>query len=66
MLGVRRASITEAARRLQTAAVIRYRRGRITVLDKPRLQERACECYRFIRREYESLRGALPKLLSGK
>lgn len=66
MLGVRRASITEAARKLQTAAVIRYRRGRITVLDKPRLQDKACECYRFIRREYENLRGALPNLLSGK
>ena len=63
MLGVRRVSITEAAQRLQASALISYRRGRILVLDKPGLGKRACECYRFIRQEYEALHRQLPGLL---
>jgi CRP-like cAMP-binding protein len=66
MLGVRRVSITEAARKLQAEGLIRYRRGRIRVLDKPGLGRRSCECYRFIRHEYQRLQGALPRLLSAK
>ena len=64
MLGVRRESITEAARKLQAAALISYSRGHIRVLDKPGLGKQSCECYRFIRREYASLHGRLPRLLS--
>jgi Mn-dependent DtxR family transcriptional regulator len=45
LLGVRRESVTAAARRLQQAGVIRCRRGHITVLDRHRLEQRACECY---------------------
>jgi len=63
MLGVRRVSITEAAQKLQAAALIRYRRGHISVLDKPGLVKESCECYRFIRQQYERLHGALPELL---
>lgn len=66
MLGVRRVSITEAAQKFQADALIRYRRGRISVLDKPGLTERACECYRYIRQQYERLHRELPRLLHPK
>ena len=64
MLGVRRVSITTAARKLQVAALISYRRGRINVLDRPGLEKKSCECYQFIRRQYRSLHGELPQMLS--
>ncbi len=66
MLGVRRAGISEAASKLQAAGLIGYRRGRISVLDAPRLGKKACECYRFIRQQYRRLQGELPGLLSPK
>lgn len=55
MLGVRREGITEAAGKLQKAGVIEYRRGRITVLDRPRLESMTCECYEAVRSETERL-----------
>jgi CRP-like cAMP-binding protein len=55
MLGVRREAITEAAGKLQAAGLIQYRRGRITVTDRPGLEARACECYRVVRAECERL-----------
>ncbi len=54
-LGVRREGVTEAARRLQEAGVIRYARGRITVLDRPALETCSCECYGVVKREYDRL-----------
>jgi CRP-like cAMP-binding protein len=51
MIGVRREGVTEAAGKLQKARVIRYSRGQITVLDRPRLEAMACECYSVVRRE---------------
>lgn len=55
MLGVRREGVTEAAGALQRDGVIRYRRGRITVLDRAALEQRSCECYAVVRREYDRL-----------
>ena len=52
MLGVRREGVTEAALKLQAAGCIRYARGRITVLDRPALEVRTCECYAVVRKEY--------------
>jgi CRP-like cAMP-binding protein len=55
MLGVRREGVTEAALKLQAAGMIRYARGRITVLDRPALEERTCECYAVVKKEYDRL-----------
>jgi CRP-like cAMP-binding protein len=55
MLGVRREGVTECARKLQAAGLIRYARGKIVVLDRPGLERRTCECYDVVRREYERL-----------
>lgn len=56
MLGVRREGVTHAARKLQQAGAITYRRGHITVLDRPKLEELACECYAVVKRETDRLR----------
>jgi CRP-like cAMP-binding protein len=55
MLGVRREGVTEGALKLQEAGLIRYARGRITVLDRIGLEKRACECYRVVKEEYDRL-----------
>jgi len=55
MLGVRREGVTEAAVSLQEAGLIRYRRGHITVLDREGLEQRTCECYAVVRKEYDRL-----------
>ncbi len=55
VLGVRRESITEAAGALQRAGLIRYRRGHITVLERPGLELAACECYRVVTAESHRL-----------
>ncbi len=55
MLGVRREGVTEAAGKLQRAGVIQYSRGRIRVLDRPRLEGMTCECYEVVRKEYARL-----------
>jgi CRP-like cAMP-binding protein len=55
MLGVRREGVTEAAGKLQLAGLIHYRRGKITVLDRPRLETRSCECYQVVKTEFDRL-----------
>jgi CRP-like cAMP-binding protein len=55
MLGVRREGVTEAALKLQRLGLIRYSRGRIVVLDRPALEQRTCECYEVVKREYDRL-----------
>jgi hypothetical protein len=54
---------TEAASKFQTAELISYRRGRISVLDAQGLGKKACECYRFIGQQYRRLQGKLSELL---
>ena len=54
-LGVRREAVTEAARHLQEAGLIRYARGHIHVLDRPALETRTCECCAIVKREYGRL-----------
>ena len=66
LLGVRRAGITGSAGKLQAQGLIRYQRGRITVLDRRGLERTSCECYRFIRRQYADFQRVLPRLLSGR
>jgi Mn-dependent DtxR family transcriptional regulator len=58
MLGTRRAGVSEAASILQTAGLIRYSRGHITVTDREGLEEFACECYAVVKTEYDRLLGA--------
>lgn len=55
MLGARRATVTLIAGALQRAGLIQYQRGRVTILDRERLEEAACDCYRVIK----ELRGDL-------
>ena len=55
MLGVRREGVTEAAGKLQDLGLIHYSRGRITVLDRPGLEKRVCECYAVVKNEYDRL-----------
>lgn len=55
MLGVRREGVTEAALKLQRLGLIRYARGHISVLDRPGLEQRSCECYAVVRKEYDRL-----------
>jgi CRP-like cAMP-binding protein len=55
MLGVRREGVTAAAGNLQDAGLIHYSRGHISVLDRPRLEAKVCECYAVVKREYERL-----------
>ena len=55
MLGVRREGVTASAQQLQELGLIRYRRGRITVLDRPGLEAHACECYAVVKREFDRL-----------
>jgi CRP-like cAMP-binding protein len=55
MLGVRREGVTAAAGKLQTLGVIRYARGKITVLDRPQLERLSCECYGVVKRESDRL-----------
>jgi CRP-like cAMP-binding protein len=54
-LGVRREGVSSAAARLQKQGVIRYARGRITLLDRAAIEQRVCECYGQVRQAYERL-----------
>jgi CRP-like cAMP-binding protein len=66
MLGARREGITEAAGKLQAARLITYRRASIRILDEASLKKRSCECYRFIKQQFDTLLSDVPGFLSGK
>jgi CRP-like cAMP-binding protein len=59
MLGVQRASVTIAAGALRDAGLISYRRGRIVIDDRAKLEKLACECYSAIRTQYERTIGSV-------
>jgi hypothetical protein len=58
---VRREGVTEAAGHLQKARLIKYSRGRISVLDRAGLEARTCECYAVVKKEFDRLLPALLK-----
>ncbi len=60
MLGVRREGVTVAAGKLEKLGIITYERGKITVLDRPKLEERCCECYAVVEKEMKRLLNYLP------
>jgi CRP-like cAMP-binding protein len=64
MLGVRREGVTHAAGKLQDQGVIEYKRGRITVLDRPKLERLSCECYAVVKEESDRL-ASPPESLPG-
>lgn len=55
MLGVRREGVTEAAGKLQKLGVINYSRGKITVLNRRKLEQMSCECYAVVKKETDRL-----------
>jgi CRP-like cAMP-binding protein len=61
MLGVRRESVTEAAGKLQSAGLIKYSRGHITVIDRAGLEARTCECYTVVKQEFDRLLPGAPR-----
>lgn len=52
MIGVRRAGVSQAARKFKRDKIIKYTRGQVTILDRKTLENSSCECYEFIRDEY--------------
>jgi len=63
-LGVRRGAVNKAAGEFQEKGLITYRRSHVRIVDELGLKKISCECYRFIRNEYERLLGDVPKYLS--
>ena len=66
MLGVRREGVTEAAGKLQKLGVIHYSRGKITILDRPKLEQLCCECYAVVKTETDRLLPGHPLRLRGE
>ncbi len=64
LLGVRREGVTGASGNLAAAGLISYRRGCVTVLDRPGLEERVCECYEVVKTEVDYLHPAQPRVES--
>jgi hypothetical protein len=58
--GVRREGVTESAGKLQALGVIEYHRGKIKVLDRPKLEKLCCECYAVVKKETDRLQAYAP------
>jgi Mn-dependent DtxR family transcriptional regulator len=59
MLGARRPTVSETAGKLQAEGLIRYSRGRLTITDRPGLEQVACSCYAIVKAEFDALTGSL-------
>jgi Mn-dependent DtxR family transcriptional regulator len=57
MLGARRAGVTLAASKLQADGIIRYSRGKVSIIEQEKLEEASCECHRIVHDEYNRLLG---------
>jgi hypothetical protein len=66
MLGARREGVTEEAVKLQATGLITYRRARIQILNQTGLKKKSCECYQFIRQQFDGLFKEVPAFLTGK
>jgi CRP-like cAMP-binding protein len=66
MLGVQRVGVTRAARELQTAGLMTYSRARIRILDETGLKKESCECYGFMRQQFDGLLSDVPGSLLGR
>lgn len=62
MLGVRREGVTQVATSLRTQNAIQYTRGKITVVDRSKLEQLSCECYEVVKKEYDRLLPGAPVL----
>jgi CRP-like cAMP-binding protein len=61
MLGARRSGVSDAANALKQAGLIKYNRGRVTILDRAGLEKHSCECYGVMKREFDQLLRFLPQ-----
>ena len=59
MLGASRPTVSETASKLQSQGLIRYSRGKITITDRPGLEQAACSCYAIVKNEFDELTGSL-------
>jgi CRP-like cAMP-binding protein len=66
MLGVRRVGVSKAAGEFQAAGLMTYSRARIRILNKAGLKKKSCECYRFMREQFDGLLSDVPEFLSGR
>lgn len=55
MLGVHRPTVSETAQRIQAQGLIRYSRGIVTIIDRDRLEQTACDCYRIVKAEFDAI-----------